>query len=1098
MKDMKAKKVFGLPVGCLLLASISAHALQAEPLLVSDGGCSVLSIDELGRIASLREKSSGRELVRQAEPMFAAKFSDGKVEVPRAATRRADGRLVYSGFGSREGEVVLSCEKFDGGWTFKIESVTLKGLSSIACGQVSPTCLTYCGKLVNGFSDATDGVVLRGYGYRAKMSAAGSRLSVAYLADAPIAGEKFGLAAARRADMPKALRAMTLAAGIPHSSTGGGWSLGAEGNRSSYYMLSNPTEDTVEDWIDFALRCGSTTLHFDWWWEPHKAEGHYEVWTNRFPHGLAGLREASRKAHAAGLKTDTHTLSGCIGFNDSWVTPHASSNLMYKYTYTLARDMGKDDDVVYVNEPPGRDHHYELLYNSNGNVLRIGTELMQYSEVVPEKPYRFTGVKRGSFKTEVMPHAAGERTDYVWQHYLSFFADPDSPLSEELAGNLAGIYATCGFDQVYMDGAEGVANATYPPDERKRDRQLLQFFTSFAASGNPPLWEASTWTTQGWWFHSRIGSWDYPHVGPRSFVDRHMRYLLPQSRLENYLEPSLGWWHIAGGGSFLGDALRGFYLDEHEYFVGKTAAADAAISLRHHWSNVALEPFEIGIMQRMTLIGWYERFRLARAMNENLKRALSVPGSEFRVRQDARGEWRAEARSRHEHRVIGSGETAVWRPELSAGGKASLRVAALHGIAPYDDPAGVHAFGADDLGSFVKTCASNVTLRAMAVQGEKGASVVLDARNSGPSPRGAWAAVSAVYRYPYTNRVFKGCNAYGFWVKGDGSGAVMNVQTKTAAEDGLGFNDHIVKLDFNGWRYVSFAWNRESDAEQFDKYVWPYANYPQAYAVYSASLIRNSRIGGIAVYLNEVPAGKRTSVEISEIRALPVREETYEDVAMTVNGREVRLPFPLRTMEYAEREDGFWTRYSGYSCDPIERIPAADDLSLSAGRQEISVSGHGRSGAPMRAELTLFVAGDSMPALVPKLTKEQEGVLAYEAAMPQLWAPSKGFDKLDPIVVRPGHTAKMELELVGPVAYPTVVVGTTRRRFNAIVTATEKLVVKDGRNWFVRGPCGKVRLRGTLGSPLPRLSGNVPLSIESSKPWSDSAQVRVLKRYDVK
>ena len=139
-----------------------------------------------------------------------------------------------------------------------------------------------------------------------------------------------------------------------------------------------------------------------------------------------------------------------------------------------------------------------------------------------------------------------------------------------------------------------------------------------------------------------------------------------------------------------------------------------------------------------------------------------------------------------------------------------------------------------------------------------------------------------------------------------------------------------------------------------------------------------------------------------------------------------------------------------------------------------------------------------MPALVPKLTKEQEGVLAYEAAMPQLWAPSKGFDTLDPIVVRPGHTAKMEFELVGPVANPTVVVGTTRCRFDAIVTATEKLVVKDGRNWFVRGPCGKVRLRGRLGNPLPRLSGNVPLSIESSKPLADSSQVRVLKRYDVK
>ena len=110
MKDMKTKRVSGLPagcIGCLLFASAFVPALKAEPLLVSDGGCSVLAVDELGRIASLREKSSGRELVRQAEPMFAAKFSDGAVEVPQTATRRNDGRLVYSGFGSREGEVEI-------------------------------------------------------------------------------------------------------------------------------------------------------------------------------------------------------------------------------------------------------------------------------------------------------------------------------------------------------------------------------------------------------------------------------------------------------------------------------------------------------------------------------------------------------------------------------------------------------------------------------------------------------------------------------------------------------------------------------------------------------------------------------------------------------------------------------------------------------------------------------------------------------------------------------------------------------------------------------------------------------------------------------
>ena len=57
------------------------------------------------------------------------------------------------------------------------------------------------------------------------------------------------------------------------------------------------------------------------------------------------------------------------------------------------------------------------------------------------------------------------------------------------------------------------------------------------------------------------------------------------------------------------------------------------------------------------------------------------------------------------------------------------------------------------------------------------------------------------------------------------------------------------------------------------------------------------------------------------------------------------------------------------------------------------------------------------------------------------------------------------------------------------------VVMKDGRNWFVRGPCGKVRVRGSLGRPLPLFSGVNALSMASSDPKRAYAQVRIVKRY---
>ena len=71
------------------------------------------------------------------------------------------------------------------------------------------------------------------------------------------------------------------------------------------------------------------------------------------------------------------------------------------------------------------------------------------------------------------------------------------------------------------------------------------------------------------------------------------------------------------------------------------------------------------------------------------------------------------------------------------------------------------------------------------------------AENSGKSAVGAWASASREFR-PYKrinrNRVVA------FWVKGDGSGALLNVQVMTPREYGLCYSEHYVKMDFTDWR----------------------------------------------------------------------------------------------------------------------------------------------------------------------------------------------------------------------------------------------------------------------------------------------------------
>ena len=92
-------------------------------------------------------------------------------------------------------------------------------------------------------------------------------------------------------------------------------------------------------------------------------------------------------------------------------------------------------------------------------------------------------------------------------------------------------------------------------------------------------------------------------------------------------------------------------------------------------------------------------------------------------------------------------------------------------------------------------------------------------------------------------------------------------------------------------------------------------------------------------------------------------------------------------------------------------------------------------------------------------------------------------------------SARVELEIVGPIARPVLTIGGEKRAFDVDVGANEKLVMKDGRNWLVRGPCGKVRVRGSMEKPLPSFRGVNAMSLSSSDPSHASAQVRIVKRY---
>ena len=421
--------VKGVSLAVVAVGALAVRAATLSNELVS------LGLDDAGFSTGLVERATGRMLANGRAPFVAVLRSDGTVEPTGFVQTDQEAVWRFPGGGT----VVLGVDPFAGGWTFELRRVDVPDAKGLLVGGLAGVvCTNYSSATAQCVSDRESGIAVRGYEY-VSHGVYGVRTHLELGSDRPLVGRKFGFAAGPRGQLIEALKAMTVASGFPHSTVGGAWALGSEQCRGSY-LNANVTAASVDDFIAVALLGGFDVVHFRENW--YAWRGHYPVNTNGFPRGLADLQEAVAKVHAAGLRAGLHTLTGCIDPRDPWVTPVCSPDLMNWRTYRLSEPLEDGAAEVLVDEMPIAGHDVVFTYSGNGNVLRIGGELIQYSGVRREKPYAFTGIVRGAFGTRVASHARGEEVAYLQQRYNAFYPDPDSRLAGELAEAIGHVYRT--------------------------------------------------------------------------------------------------------------------------------------------------------------------------------------------------------------------------------------------------------------------------------------------------------------------------------------------------------------------------------------------------------------------------------------------------------------------------------------------------------------------------------------------------------------------------------------------------------------------------------------------------------------------------------
>ena len=1015
-----------------------------------------MTIDEKGCLSSLREKAGGRELVGEKLPFVEVRDAANRAIAPVAMT--AEGNRLTFAFA--QGSCVVRLIPFDGGWTVESVSCDVPGAERLVLAQVKPSCNERKGDMSNAVLDDRSGVCVRGYRPEVRMTDPDvnevytefvrSRKTCAWVGKAfGFAGHRAGLAAGPSARLPEMLGNMAVAGDCLRTACGGPWSLRSDANRASYMFGTWMDAPSVDDWLRLMDKSGCRIMHFHAWW---KTRGHYAIDPACFPGGMPQFEDVCRRFKARGKRLGIHTLSAAVQFGDPFVDPKWFDDYETDAEYTLARPYRRGDTELCVNEKPSPKHAKILTGSTNGNILRLGDNLLQYSDFTTEPPYRFTGVRialapygeeavyddtqavqttreagaaeAGAAKRVLTraEYPAGHAVSYLHHRYAEFSPKPGSKLAEATTDCIADVFNRCGMEEIFFDGME-VCNSPYSVDWL-RDRT----FAKFKQPATGVISGSSMRSADNWWYRSQFGYWDHPKFLPKVFHARHIAAMASTADTE-FLRTDLGWWNIRAGNA----AARSYFPDEAEYFGCKCAAEDATTSI-HGLSAITDGPLKFVADLQLTITGWWENLRYLRAFKPGLQARMRDLATDWRLRQDRAGAWCVAPYETHKH-AVPTADFARWTETCAAARPAEIRVEALYAA---DRKAGatnvVRVLDASTLDAYRTLHADGMELAVAKGSDTKvGETVRLTATNVSAPRKGSWAAIT---RAIPIERMFKVRDVSTLWVKGDGSGAVLNVQILTGGT--TSYSENAVRLDFTGWRRFDLFY-RERDIATTSQYEWPYLDTKMLQTPAHAFRFPTAGrpVKELSFYLNDIPAGRTVSVELGAWDTFVQKKgELKSGTAVVIDGARAVLPFTLSGGDYAELEDGLWTHYAENGT-PVARCAAAEPFAVKPGAHEVRLAG-----AP-RAEVSVFSYAAAEPAFVA-LDDAKRALLRSEFELPFPYAPEKGLGGDLSVRVRPGETATLGFEIIGPAKNPTL----AGHRFAVeLKDAQDHLYCDDGRHW---------------------------------------------------
>lgn len=938
MKPEPVRSWCGTVLGLLVVFSLPG--LCAQESVVIESAHFRYTVSASGKNLGFVDRNTGSDfLLREPASPCALVRHNGK-EYP-ATSAALSGSFLTLRFGGADAEAVLKVEP-RGSWIrLTVESLKGAGIDSFVFLNVP---LTLKGKPEETFGACAFSMNL--ITRVDQLPALQSELRAA-------AHQKFGIVGARVAlvgrppgRMLDTLKEVLLEADeMPLCKVAGPWAQEVPFNHGSYlFNFGSLTETNLVDWIEMARSLGFSQIDNHGGSAGFFRFGDFELNREKWPGGWEDYRRIVSRLHAAGIDSIFHSYAFFIDKHSKYVSPVPDKRLDAFRTFTLSEAVTTTSDTIPVDESTAGLSTVTGFFEHNSVVLHLGDELVTFSGVSKEPPWRFTGVKRAAFGTKAATHEKGAKARHLKECFGLFVPDPESSLFSEIAANHAEVVNNCGFDGIYLDAIDG-SSILRGGDEcwYWADKFVMEIQRRLK---KPVGMEMSAMWHHFWQYRTRWQAWDYPQRGHKRFIDLHAEAVNGGLLLPLHL----GWWNFQ---SFAPPQIEPTYPDVIECLGARLIGWDAGISLTGGVDRERLNSVPL-FRRAVETLRACEEIRRAGTTAESAKAKLRQTGSEFALVTDEQGKRRfRHSRSEAHTAAMAEPWTLSWAVTNSYAEQAvKVRIEAVMSAGSNEGPGTVLLGSLSDVAAWRESNAQGVQARLLAAADAGSQMTFMTATNSGKlEQRAAWACFKKQFQPPLD---LKKAQALGFWVEGDGLGEVLAVRLESPQHLAFGaVADRYVTVDFTGKRWFTLV---ETESARWSDYVWN--DGKGVYNVYRET-IDFGAVESVAVWCQNLPPGKEVKCGISPLKALPMLPGTVRDPAITINGITTVFPGEFTSGSWLEcnGSDDCWLY--GPKGEGLRKIAVSDKLpALRAGRNEVKFSCGPVEGPSPRVKVTVFMHGD--------------------------------------------------------------------------------------------------------------------------------------------